>query len=53
MDLVPAPAQSWRDKLLGKCVIGSGAMASGVGLGDDEEFDFLEGDVMKSTIDGA
>ncbi|PPE00516.1 hypothetical protein GOBAR_DD02466 [Gossypium barbadense] len=28
-------------------------MASGVGLGDGEEFDFLEGDVMKSTIDGA
>ncbi|KAG8482810.1 hypothetical protein CXB51_024437 [Gossypium anomalum] len=47
-----APSQSRRDNILGKGVVGFVTTASGAGLGDNEEFDFLEGDVMKSTIDG-
>ncbi|MBA0813324.1 hypothetical protein Gohar_027185, partial [Gossypium harknessii] len=51
-DLVLVPTQFWRDKLLGKGVVGFGATAGGVGLGDDEEFNFLEGNFKKSIVDG-
>ncbi|MBA0780355.1 hypothetical protein Gotri_004466 [Gossypium trilobum] len=52
VDLVLVPTQFWRDKLLGKGVVGFKGTASGVGLRDDEEFNFLEGNFKKSIVDG-
>ncbi|MBA0730341.1 hypothetical protein Golax_025577 [Gossypium laxum] len=43
VDSTPAPGVSWRDKVLGRGVFGSGC---------DEEFEFLEGDVMRSNVNG-
>ncbi|MBA0810241.1 hypothetical protein Gohar_002249 [Gossypium harknessii] len=43
VDSTPAPGVSWRDKVLGRGVFGSGY---------DEEFEFLEGDVMRSNVNG-
>ncbi|PPS10317.1 hypothetical protein GOBAR_AA10325 [Gossypium barbadense] len=43
MDSISALGMSWRDRILGRGTFGSGY---------DEDFEFLDGDVMRSTING-
>ncbi|KAK5812241.1 hypothetical protein PVK06_027663 [Gossypium arboreum] len=52
VDLDAVPTLSSRDKLLGKRVIGIEETNVVSSIGVDEDFDFLEGDVMRSIVIG-
>lgn len=43
VDSTPVPKMSWRDKMLGRGAFGSSY---------DEDFEFIEGDVVRSTVNG-
>ncbi|MBA0764898.1 hypothetical protein Gotri_014178 [Gossypium trilobum] len=53
VDPRPTPNLSWKDKLMG---IGTGNIAktamTNSGMGDDDDLEFLEGDINRSTING-
>ncbi|PPS11866.1 hypothetical protein GOBAR_AA08771 [Gossypium barbadense] len=52
VDRVPAVPASWRDKVLGKGSVDWEKESDLVVLEENEDLEFLEGDVLKSTIDG-
>ncbi|MBA0648594.1 hypothetical protein Goklo_016290 [Gossypium klotzschianum] len=51
-DLEPTPTLSWKDKLLGEGLVGLGMRESIAKAETDEEFVLLEGNMVKSTING-
>ncbi|MBA0828489.1 hypothetical protein Goarm_013161 [Gossypium armourianum] len=51
-DLEPTPTLSWKDKLLGEGLVGSGMRESVAKAETDGEFVLLEGNMVKSTING-
>ncbi|KAH1122541.1 hypothetical protein J1N35_005701 [Gossypium stocksii] len=52
VDRVPPVSASWRDKILGKGSVDWEKESDLVVLEENEDLEFLEGDVLKSTIDG-
>ncbi|MBA0680037.1 hypothetical protein Goari_011764 [Gossypium aridum] len=52
VDLDAVPTLSLRDKLLGKRVVGIEETNVVSGIGVNEDFDFLEGDVTRSIVNG-
>ncbi|MBA0682268.1 hypothetical protein Goari_023999, partial [Gossypium aridum] len=52
VDLEPKPTLTWKDKLLGEGLSGSSIRESIVKVGMDEEFVLLEGDMVKSIVNG-
>ncbi|MBA0731152.1 hypothetical protein Golax_020607 [Gossypium laxum] len=52
VDLDAVPTLSSRDKLLGKRVVGIEETNVVSGIGVNEDFDFLEGDVTRSIVNG-
>ncbi|MBA0648547.1 hypothetical protein Goklo_016247 [Gossypium klotzschianum] len=52
VDLEPTPTLTWKDKLLGEGLSGSSIRESVVKVGMDEEFVLLEGDMVKSIVNG-
>ncbi|MBA0736836.1 hypothetical protein Gogos_010326 [Gossypium gossypioides] len=52
VDLDAVPTLSLRDKLLGKRVVDIEETNVVFGIGVNEDFDFLEGDVTRSIVNG-
>ncbi|MBA0630646.1 hypothetical protein Godav_002721 [Gossypium davidsonii] len=52
VDSEPDMELSWKDKLMGKGVVGFHDSSDGSDKGLEEDFDLLEGDIMKSMVNG-